>query len=219
MILYFVRNYLRSLGKQKIFCIGLNKTGTTSLEKAMRDMGYIVGHQVTAERYVTKGWGVRDFRKLKWYCRTAVFFQDVPFSKPYTYIILDYLFPSSKFILTVRDTPEQWYDSLTKFHAKLWGKDGRIPTKEDLLDATYGYKGAPWVANRMTFTTPEDDPYRKEILLDYYSNHNKHVMEYFRHRPEDLLILNVAESDAYRKLGAFLGKEPASADFPWENHT
>ena len=36
-------------GKQKIFGIGHNKTGTTSLQKAMIDLDYIIGDQRQAE--------------------------------------------------------------------------------------------------------------------------------------------------------------------------
>ena len=44
---------------------------------------------------------------------------------------MDHFFPESKFILTIRDNSEQWYNSITKFHAKLWGKENRVPTKEE----------------------------------------------------------------------------------------
>jgi len=121
---------IKSLGKPKIFGIGNNKTGTTSLKAAMGELGFIVGHQRPAEKLM-EDWAKRDFSPIISYCKSGQFFQDVPFSKPYTYVVLDHEFPGSKFILTVRGSPEQWYNSLTEFHAKLWGKNGRIPTKED----------------------------------------------------------------------------------------
>ncbi|MGM0589755.1 MAG: sulfotransferase [Bacteroidota bacterium] len=210
--------YLRSIGSRKIFGIGSNKTGTTSLEAAMRELGYVVGHQRTAENLID-AWARREFKRIVSYSKTAQFFQDIPFSKPYTFVVLDYEFPGSKFILTVRDNPEEWYNSLTKFHAKLWGKDGRIPTKEDLQQATYIEKGWPWKANRISYNTPDDNPYHKEILIQYYIDYNKSVKEYFRHRPNDLLVLNVAEVNAYQKLCDFLGVEPIGDAFPWKNKT
>lgn len=211
-------NALKAYGKPKIFGIGNNKTGTTSLKKAMLDLGYSVGNQRAAEKMMEQ-WAKRDFRKLIRYCHTAQFFQDVPFSKPYTYVVLDHEFPGSKFILTVRDSPEQWYNSLTKFHAKLWGVEGRIPTKEDLINATYVYKGWPWDLNRWNYATPENDPYNMEVLMEKYVSYNDNVVEYFRHRPNDLLILNVAEKGSHRKLCDFLDKPCTRNDFPWENKT
>lgn len=222
---YSVRKYLvktihkiSSAGKQKVFGIGNNKTGTTSLKAAMEELGYKTGDQRTAEELIDD-WAKRDFKRIVQYCKTAQFFQDVPFSKPYTFVVLDHEFPGSKFILTVRDDPEQWYNSLVKFHSKKWGREGRIPTREDLQQATYLEKGRPWKANRLSYDTPEDDPYRKEILIQHYIDHNNSVKEYFRHRPDDLLVLNVAGKNAYQKLCDFLGMKPVGKTFPWKNKT
>lgn len=203
----------------KVFGIGNNKTGTTSLEKAMRTLGFKVGNQRFAEKNLMKPWSKRDFKPIIEYCQSAEFFQDVPFSKPFTFIALDQAYPKSKFILTVRDNPEQWYNSLTKFHAKLWGENGRVPTKEDLQRAPYIYKGWAWEMNQFMGLTPENDPYNKQILTQAYSDYNKHVKEYFKHRPEDLLVLNVAKPNAYKDLCDFLNIETNKTDFPWENKT
>ncbi|MEW6132914.1 MAG: sulfotransferase [Pseudomonadota bacterium] len=106
---------------KKIFCIGRNKTGTTSLAAALRELGVRVGNQKPAE-LLLKDWAVRDFRRLVAYCHTAQAFQDIPFSLPYTFQAMDMHFPESKFILTVRDSADQWYHSLVKFHKKIWGE-------------------------------------------------------------------------------------------------
>jgi hypothetical protein len=211
-------NYIKYRHTQKIFCIGLNKTGTTSFSKAMEELGFKVGNQREAEK-LFDDWVKRDFSKLTKYCKKAEFFQDVPFSLPYTFIAMDQAFPGSKFILTIRDDAEQWYNSLTKAHAKKWGKNNRIPTAEDLKNATYINKGHPWHTRIHIHPVTEKNPYEKKILLDYYQTHNKNVKDYFRHRPEDLLILNVAEKGAYQKLAHFLDINTDKKDFPWENKT
>lgn len=205
-------------GKPKIFCIGTNKTGTTSLKHAMEELGFISGEQRTAENLIDD-WAARDFRKLIKYCKSAEFFQDVPFSLDFTYIVLDHAFENSKFILTLRDSPEQWYHSLVHFHSKKWGKNGRLPTKEDLQNAFYIYKGRPWHVNRLISNTPENDLYNKQMLIQKYINHNEAIKDYFSHRPEDLLILNVADEAAYSDLCQFLGVEKRRDSFPWKNRT
>src|SRR5699024_9079165 len=128
------------------------------------------------------------------YCKAYEAFQDVPFSWPYTFIAMDQFYPGSKFILTVRDNAEQWYESLIGFHSNMFS-NGRVPTAEDLKKANYAYKGFIWKANRMVYNTPEDNPYKKDIMLRNYRQHNTLVKEYFRVRPNDLLVLNVAEKD------------------------
>lgn len=202
----------------KIFGIGSNKTGTTSLENAIREFGYKVGHQPTAEA-LHKEWAQRDFSKIVAYCKSAEFFQDIPFSKPFTYIALDQAFPGSKFILTIRDSPEQWYNSLIKFQTKLWGKNGNIPTKEDLMNASYLYKGWVLESRKMFLPVTDENLFDKEILIKSYIDHNDQVVEYFRHRANDLLVLNVAQPNAYLELCKFLGKEAKRNDFPWYNKT
>lgn len=209
---------IRSLGKKKFFGIGYNKTGTTSLEAAMDELGYVVSYQIMSIE-IMREWGQRDFKRLIKYCKCGQFFQDIPFSKPYTFIVLDQYFPGSKFILTVRDSPEQWYDSLTSFHAKLWGKNGRVPNKEDLILNDKIYKNYRWENNRLSSNTPEYDIYNKDILIEGYERHIRNVEEYFRHRPDDLLVINVSEEDAYQKLCSFLGVDAVRERFPWKNKT
>lgn len=213
-----LKNRIKVLNKRKVFCIGLNKTGTTSLKKAMQGLGYVSGDQSKAEKLIY-AWAERDFKKITNYCFTAQFFQDIPFSLPYTYVILDQTFPRSKFILTIRDTPDEWYRSLTSFHSKMWGNKNRIPRKQDLENALYRTKGGPWEANRLIFNTPETDPYNKAQLVEFYNQHNKQVKDYFKNRPEDLLILNVAEKCAFKKLCMFLSLDYEENEFPWENKT
>lgn len=212
------KQYVKVYNKPKIFCVGANKTGTTSLKSAMTDLNFIVGYQTRAEKLLP-AWSRRNFNPIINYCYTAQFFQDIPFSLPYTYVALDQAFPNSKFILTVRDDTEQWYNSITRSHAKIWGKDGRIPTEQDLKQADYHYDGGVWKSFNLIFQTPHSNPYHKEIFFDFYEQHNKEIKTYFRHRQDDLLILNVAEKGAYKKLCDFLGVVGENSDFPWKNKT
>src|SRR5204863_7660666 len=101
-------------------------------------------------------------------------FQDVPFSFPNTFKHLDKAFPNSKFILTIRDSPEQWYQSITRYHAKIFGK-GNLPSKEDLQKAGNIWKGWIWECNRILYNTPDNDIYNKEILINSYNNYNNSV--------------------------------------------
>ncbi|MGV7223092.1 MAG: sulfotransferase [Nitrospinales bacterium] len=210
---------LRVLRKQKIFCIGANKTGTTSMKAALEELGIIVAPQRPAEELVDD-WAKRDFNKLIRFCKySGQAFQDIPFSYPFTYVVLDYSFPSSKFILTIRDSSEQWYSSLTKFHAKMWGDSFNVPNKKDLQNAYYVEKGFPWKVNRYLYTTPEKNPYEKKKLIEHYEQHNRSILNYFRHRENDLLVINVKSEGAYHKLAKFLKIETDNTKFPWLNKT
>ena len=212
-----VLGYFRSIGKQKVFCVGRNKTGTTSLKKAMEDLGYVVGDQRTAELLI-RDWGRRDFRRIASYCKTGQFFQDTPFSFPYTFQAMDMYFPGSKFILTIRDA-ESWHKSMIDFHRLDSVHGDKALSLEKLKEATYCYKGYAYDTKVLVYDLPGDDPYHKETLIDHYHFHNRMVKDYFRNRPDDLLVLNVSEKKAYRKLCDFLEVPCLSDEFPWENRT
>jgi len=201
----------------KVFCIGFNKTGTTSVRVAFEQLGYRVGNQAVAEAFITD-WACRDFSRIIDYCNTADAFQDIPFSLPDTYQSLDAAFPGSKFVLTVRTNSEMWYRSLTTFHAKVFG-GGKIPTEDDLARATYIYQGWALLAMRAIASFPEGDPYNKECLIQAYESHNARVQEYFRHRPTDLLMIDLATEGSFRRFCDFLGKPHQGDVFPWKNKT
>ena len=191
-----IQNTIKVTGKTKYFCIGFNKTGTTSIKKAFEDLGFIVGDQSVAEVLTDRYYFNSEFGPIIRYCQTAEVFQDVPFSYPETFKYLDKAYPNSKFILTVRDTPEQWYNSLVNFHAKRYGLNGPVPTYEDLQQEKY--QGAGLTINLMSVhNTSKEDPYNKDILIKNYKNHVHAVKDYFKNRPHDLLVLNVAEPNGY----------------------
>ncbi|NDI33222.1 sulfotransferase [Chengkuizengella sediminis] len=202
----------------KIFCIGRNKTGTTSLQKAFGDLGYTVGNQLGAELLMNDYMFRKNFDKIINFCKTANVFQDVPFSLPETYKYLDKAYPDSKFILSIRDNSEQWYNSMIRFHAKFFGK-GKTPTKDDLMNSTYLYKGYLWNYIQAVYGTPENDPFNKEILIKNYEKHNQEIINYFKNRPNDLLVINLSQPNSYKKFCEFLNIKSPYSKFPWENKT
>ncbi|MFO1173653.1 MAG: sulfotransferase [Paracoccaceae bacterium] len=212
-----MRHERRLRKSQKIFCIGCNKTGTTSLEKELIELGYILGDQGQAELLYDKHYFNKNFEPIIEYCRTAEAFQDAPFSCPETYKHLDKAFPKSKFILSVRDDAEQWYRSLTSFHAKSFN-GGKLPTYEVLAEVDYLRKG--YVATIVElFGSTKEEPYQKESLLDFYNRHNEDVIGYFADRPDDLLIINLSKAGDYQRFLDFLGKTSPRKTFQWENKT
>lgn len=211
-------NARRVRGKIKIFCIGRNKTGTTSLKVAFEELGYIVGHQRTAEILCDQYYYQSEFDPIIEYCKTAQVFQDGPFSLPETYKHLDRAYPGSKFILSMRDSPEQWYQSVVRFQTKKFGRDGKLPTAEDLRNATDARKG--WLFNRLKlYGLSEDDPFNKEKLIAHYEKHNRDILENFADRPENLLVINLAEPGSWRRFLDFIGARSSRTEFPWENRS
>lgn len=196
----------------KVFVIGSNKTGTTSLGVALKQLGFRLGNQLAAEKLLDD-WAQRDFRRLIRYCRSADAFQDIPFSLDYTFQAMDAAFPGSKFILSVRDDATQWYQSLTRFHAKRRGLD-RPPTAEELKADPYVWPGFMWHASQLMYGIDESSVWDEEKYKAFYVKHIDAVQDYFKHRPNDLLVINLAESESMKKLCVFLNVPISKESMP-----
>lgn len=191
--------------KEKVFCIGRNKTGTTSMEALLGQMGYNVASYVEGE-LLLDSWIARDFDKIIQLCKKHDAFQDVPFSLNYTFMALDQAFPSAKFILTVRDNGDEWFDSLLRYHSKLFSPMNSTPTVEDLKNAGYRYKGFIWKSHLNNYINDDESLlYNREYYIQNYNEQNKNIINYFKNKKDKLLVVNVAEEDATKRIYEFLG--------------
>jgi len=199
----------------KYFLIGLHKTGTTSIEHVFKNWGFSVGDQSKGENLL-HDWYLRRFDRIIAFARTAEFFQDTPFSLPYTYIVLDQHFPNAKFILSIRNTADEWYDSLIRFHTKLWSSNinNEPPSTDDLKRATYGYLGRAYHSNRMIFSSPETDIYNRNELVKYYQSHNYEVEQYFKHSQDRFIRINLSDDLDLERLSSFCNKPLSKKKFP-----
>ncbi|MCB9134253.1 MAG: hypothetical protein H6636_02435 [Anaerolineales bacterium] len=171
----------------KVFGIGFHKTGTTSLAVAL----YILGFNVTGYFGTHDPQISEKVHTLAYeYATRYDAAQDMPW--PVLFKELDILFPNSKFILTRRPTHE-WIKSVVahfKYHY--------IP----LHAWIYGHGRA--FGNEKAY-------------LQRYKAHNQEVLEYFKDRPQDLLVMDFTEGDGWEKLCPFLGKEIPPCKFPLQN--
>jgi len=173
--------------KTKIFCIGFHKTGTKSLATALSKLGYSI----------TGPNGVKD-SKIAHNVYTMAHnlvkkydaFQDNPW--PIIFKEMDKSYPGSKFILTVRDT-EAWIKSIVSHFGK---------RKTPMRKWIYG----------IGFPKGNED-----IYIRRYEKHNKEVREYFKNRPDDLLILDLTKGEGWEKICPFLGKDIPNIPFPHRN--
>ena len=52
------------------------------------------------------------------------------------------------------------------------------------------------------------------IFMERYKRHNREVLDHFRGRPNDLLVLRVTEGEGWDELCTFLGEKIPTAPFP-----
>ena len=184
------------------------------MKQALKELGFTIGDQAAAELLIHE-YARRNWQPIVDYCHSADAFQDIPFSLPYTYQILDFAFPGAKFILSMRSNEDEWYQSLVRFTCKRLKLD-RKPTKDDCMNDTYRYKGFSWDSVRIVYNSPAKDPFEESRLKQFYRNHNQAVREYFRFR-DNLLIINLGEQDSYGRFCQFLQVPQIMTNFPWLN--
>ncbi|PSQ96749.1 MAG: hypothetical protein BRD55_05595 [Bacteroidetes bacterium SW_9_63_38] len=172
----------------KVFGIGLNKTGTTTLARCFRILGFC---HTSCDLELTRAYQRGHLRPLFDHAGQFDSFEDWPW--PLVYEEMDRRYENTKFILTQRSDAEAWYDSL-KRHALRTG-----PT--EYREIVYGHS--------MPFG-------KREEHLRMYHRHNEAVQNYFSDRPEDLLVA-CWEKDGWEKLCSFLSKDVPTKAFPHAN--
>ncbi len=186
----------------RVFGIGMHKTGTSSLHAAFRVLGFNSAHWNTAL------WARQVWEEVKAYGRSETLerhyaFSDLPF--PLLYKELDKAYPGSKFVLTVRNA-DDWLRSVRDH----W--DPNInPYRADWDIAPFTHKIHHLLYGRKTF-----DPV---TFIERYGRHNAEVLEYFRDRPADLLVLDVPSDMQWGPLCAFLERPVPAVPFPHKLRT
>lgn len=202
----------------KAFCIGYNKTGTTTMEQMLRDFGYRMPGQGMQETAVVEQLFQGNYEPLQALCRDYDAFQDMPFSQGVTYAVVDAMFPGSKFILTVRES-NAWFDSLTRFHLNTILKTAGVERLEDFneqsfkdkevyLHRNYSYNVMRRHAVRVIGDEVHYDwslVYDKEHRIERYEQRNRDIIEYFRERPGQLLVIDLTNERDNSRVVDFLG--------------
>ena len=184
----------------KVFGLGLSRTGTTSLCAALNNLGIKTihyPHDEVTQRELETGSGTLSI--LNRY-QGIVVISIVPF-----YRELDRAYPGSKFILTVRDV-DAWLASVENHFAKqaeVWSSLNPqfCAFTSFIVERVFGW---------MEFDA--------ERLQNVYEEHLADVRDYFRYRPEDLLILNITQGNAWEQLCPFLNvPAPEEDGFPCQH--
>ena len=177
----------------KIFEIGLPKTGTTSLQNAYKILGFR-GQSWHPQRY-------RRFKKEGIECLFPMIenfdaFEDGPWHDC-DYRILDQRYPNSKFIILERNN-DDWIRSKEKHESPIYNVN---KIKSDFLIDD-------WIIDRENYI-------KKSI--QHKETKYKGIKEYFKDRPDDLLVMNICEGEGWEKLCPFLGKPIPNEPFPLRN--
>jgi len=179
----------------KIFGIGFQKTGTSSLNEALRLLGYaaVGGFRINHPKGVAIAPPVTNAKVLAVALPRATqadAFNDNPW--PLLFRELDQAFPDAKFILTHR-APARWLASVVRHFGDNPG---------DMARWIYGV----------------DQPKGNEArYLEVYAAHNDAVRDHFAARPGKLLEIDFEQGAAWTEICAFLGQPIPAIPFPHDN--
>ena len=168
----------------KIIGIGLPKSGTTSLKTALHKLGFQPGGALKYDDPDAEVF-VGDYNLL-------------PIER---YRVLDMKYPDAKFILTLRESPEVWYNSVYNWAERFKDNAGLKKQRKSM----YGYE------------MPVRDP-----LIEQYITHAESVYQYFEYRyhakiKDKLLIVCWEYGDGWEELCGFLNKPIPDVPFPHKN--
>jgi 3'-phosphoadenosine 5'-phosphosulfate (PAPS) 3'-phosphatase len=180
--------------RTKIFCIGLSKTGTTSLAAALERLGYKVRDNIGVTRFVPGDLSCIDERELAAYDA----FTDMPI--PSFYRRLDEGYPNSRFILTMRNRAA-WLQSCKKQFTTRNAASRNEAVNALFLDM-YGSAS-----------------YDEDRFSAGYTRFVDGVLDYFKERQGDLLVFAPCDGDGWDKLCRFLNKPVPDTPFPVTNVT
>ncbi len=185
--------------KPKVFGLGLSRTGTRSLTTALQILGFDpVHYPLDPDTYNEIANGQYDLTLLKHHDGIT----DITVA-PY-YAQLDKLYPGSKFILTVRNKDgwlrsceNHWINAPAFMETDDPELAHRLTVRRFFRAATYGCYD--FVPERFSWV---------------YDQHVRNVMDYFKDRPDQLLILDVCNGDGFEKLTTFLDRPMPCTPFP-----
>lgn len=183
----------------RVFGIGIQKTATTSLHEAFKRIGFDSFHWGAGEApliwYEMQGLG-RSKTLEQFYALS-----DLPI--PLLYKQLDAAYPGSKFVLTVRNEAD-WIRSVERLWSYAHNPTRRIwdiyPFSNQIHTELYG---------RKDFDAP--------TFLERYRRHNAEVLNYFKDRPGDLLVLDMDAGNQWEKLCSFFGVQVPDGPYPRAN--
>lgn len=174
----------------KLFIIGLPRTGTTSISVALLDYGFKVAHTAYTKRAFELADVISD----------APCFAD--------YKELDKLFPDSKFVY-LDSALERWVPSMQMLLNKM------LPELE--LKSGYLNTVLKRCMNKTFMPLSTAEPLAKKHLERCYVAHKQAVLDYFANR-HDLLSIDISQTGSLKKLLEFLGIDTqAAGEFPHLN--
>jgi hypothetical protein len=197
--------------RRNVWGIGLTRTGTRSLNRALEILGWRALH------YPTLSMLLHDEMEAATDESVAVMYK-----------YLDFVYPNSLFILTERDE-EGWLES-TAAHRR---RHFQRRKESSRTDSPFTRPDSNWIRNELasvlgysrlrdrtverifTQTALYDAvEFDERKFRDGYRRHHQEILRYFADRPGDLLRVRICEGEGWDRICGFLGQAIPKEPFP-----
>lgn len=188
-----------STAGEKVFCIGLSRTGTSSLNDALTTLGYSSVHW---HNPITSN----ILRESDYFFFDA--FSDITVTAEFE--TLFYQFPNSKFIYTKRN-PKDWEHSISTHYYR----QHRVRSIKELDSAKFRNRlsGRAWKSESSLYTN-------YDCWQSAYKAHDQRVNHFFSGLAKDrLLTLDIEKGLTWSSLCSYLGRDVPNIAFPHANKT
>lgn len=214
----------KSENKTMVFCLSMQRSGTTSVGKFLADVGYnAAGWTQSLENNWSEQWYEGDFEAIfnsKTFLESNAF-EDAPWFFPDFYKNLYHRFPNAKFLLLKRDS-EEWFNSMVKHsndnilgktpvHCKIYRRE------KEYLELLHSNKLVDRENNYVLEKTMKLTPHKK-LYLETYERHYNEVLEFFnRKSPNSLFFGCLDDKNIWSNMAEFLGKKIPNSYVSHEN--
>ena len=202
----------KSKNNPKVFCVSMQRTGTTSVGKFFTKHGYKVANwNISNKKNLwSYNWAQGDFETIfnSNDFKSNQVFEDDPWWLPEFYKVLYYRFPRAKFILFTRNA-DDWFNSMlshsdgkilgnTKIHCKIYRRERDF------------YKLFPETQNRLEYEEKKIDDLLEikgygEHYKEIYKTRNREIEDFFaKNSPNSLFTCELEDPQKWKKLAEFM---------------
>lgn len=220
-----VPSYLNSNNKKnKIICIGLNKTGTTSFKDSLSKCGLKVFNEEYGHQYL-----MQDVHNGNIYSTLSAIennlydvYEDTPFSFTNIYKDLFKFRPEDYYVLTVRNSDEEFAESAYKFYIDVI-KTHEAGKFNSFYTWSYGMQNKKVINLNHIYCLMSNwgitnDTNLISKLKDVYNRHIEDTTNFFeKEKDSKFITINVSKDNELKRLSDFAEFNAVDNNFLWSN--
>lgn len=193
--------------EKKIFVIGFPKTGTTSIEFFLKDLGYRVCNGHWNNNHTNFLLACYYFEKTDEILNVTRYFDafaDAPWGGTEIYKVLVEMYPNAYYIFTIREV-EKWYLSLINMYLQI---DKNLKTAMETMRSFGAYGNYLYMKK---FFGISELGKKEELLMQKYDEHNKKVRDFFSSKDYNFLEIDITKDKlSEQKIKKFLNISDSS---------